>query len=132
MDYLSAVDWLLGSDEPAIRALTRRELLDQPGGETDEGIVAGPKVSALFSGQQPDGGFAGFTQIRRYRGTGRGPNDFLGVTRVPFGGGWASARWRLVSLVELGVPSGEPVPSRRRPTYWTRHLTRHGIVVGSP
>lgn len=108
MDHLSAVEWLLGSTEPAIRALTRRELLDEDGGEPDEAILAGPKVSALLAGQQVDGGFAGYTEVRRYRGTGRGPEDLLSVEVVPFGGHWASARWRLISLVELGIPTGDP------------------------
>ena len=45
----------------------------------------GPKVRALLAGQEEDGGFG----IHPY-------------------GKWNGAHWRLVSLVELGIPPGEP------------------------
>lgn len=78
-----AIDWLLASDEPAIRRLTRLDvLLESPGGES---ILDGDKVAALFAGQSEDGGFG----VHPYKK-------------------WMGAHWRLVSLVELGVPSGEP------------------------
>ena len=47
-------------------------------------VIEGPKVYTLLAGQQADGGFG--TRLRR----------------------WGGAHWRLVSLVELGVPAGEP------------------------
>jgi hypothetical protein len=48
-------------------------------------VLEGPKVRALLSGQRADGGFG------------------VGVYAK-----WGGAHWRLVSLVELGVPAGEP------------------------
>jgi len=71
-----AVDWLLASDEPAIRNLARRDLLDD---DATEDVLAGPIVRAL---------------LRDYGGH-------------PYQK-WAGAHWRLVSLVELGIPPGEP------------------------
>jgi hypothetical protein len=48
-------------------------------------MLDGPLVRALLSGQQEDGGFG----VHPYRK-------------------WTGAHWRLVSLVELGMPVGEP------------------------
>src|SRR5439155_10570124 len=48
-------------------------------------VLDGPWVRALFAGQQPDGGFGNHPYAK-----------------------WRGAHWRLVSLVELGVPPGEP------------------------
>jgi hypothetical protein len=81
----SAVDWLLASTEPAIRHLTRRDVLGEPKPEDGATILEGPKVRALLAGQRPDGGF--------------GVNPYSK---------WTGAHWRLVSLVELSVPAGEP------------------------
>jgi hypothetical protein len=85
----AALAWLLDSDEPAVRHLTRRDLLGDRDGEAAAadaaGILEGPKVRALLTGQQPDGGF------------GVGPYSK-----------WGGAHWRLVSLVELAAPAGEP------------------------
>jgi hypothetical protein len=78
----AATAWLLESDEPAVRALVRSELLRQPGGESREAILAGPKVRALLDGPGSDGGHP-------YRK-------------------WQGPHWRLVALVELGVPEGDP------------------------
>jgi hypothetical protein len=80
----AAVAWLLASDEPAIRVLTRRRLLGERIVEPDA-VMTGDKVRALLSGQQPDGGFG----VHPYRK-------------------WTGAHWRLVSLVELGAPSHDP------------------------
>ena len=85
----AALAWLLASDEPAVRYLARRDLL----GERDGGALAadaarrleGPKARALLAGQRPDGGFG----VRPYSK-------------------WTGAHWRLVSLVELAAPAGEP------------------------
>ncbi|MGH8893861.1 MAG: hypothetical protein ACRDWY_11240 [Actinomycetes bacterium] len=80
----SAVDWLLRSDEPGVRLQARHDLLDEPPAAQDRALD-GPRLSALLCGQQPDGGFG-----------------------VPPYTKWSGAHWRLVSLVELGVPAGEP------------------------
>ena len=78
-----AVEWLLASTEPAIRRLVRRDLLDD---ETDgEDVLSGRIVRALLNGQEPEGGFGGHAYNK-----------------------WVGAHWRLISLVELGVPPGEP------------------------
>ena len=84
MDQLSrsAVDWLLESDEPSIRQMTRRDILDRAGPAED--VLAGPIVRRLLSGQQLDGGFGNHPYSK-----------------------WTGAHWRLVSLVELEVPVGE-------------------------
>jgi hypothetical protein len=80
-----AIDWLLSSDEPSVRFLTRRDVLGERVEPDPEEILAGPKVTALLAGQQPNGGF----------------------TRHPYRK-WTGAHWRLVSLVELSAPPGEP------------------------
>ncbi len=77
------VEWLLTSTEPAVRMLTRRDVLGEAA--DDEDVLAGPWVRALLSGQEADGGFG----VHWYRK-------------------WTGAHWRLVQLVELGVPAGEP------------------------
>ena len=81
----SALDWLLDSDEPGIVFQARRDLLDEAEPAEAARVLEGPKVQALLAGQQADGGF--------------GVNVY---------GKWGGAHWRLVSLVELGVPAGEP------------------------
>jgi hypothetical protein len=84
------VEWLLSSEDPSIRFLTLTEVLGATSRSAAvraarDDILEGPKVSALFGGQRPDGGFG----IHPY-------------------GKWNGAHWRLVSLVELAVPPGEP------------------------
>jgi hypothetical protein len=79
------IRWLLDSPEPAIRRLARRELLGQRAREDQRHVLDGPLVRALLDGQQPDGGFGGHPYNK-----------------------WVGAHWRLVSLVELGIPPGEP------------------------
>lgn len=80
-----AIDWLLSSAEPAVRYLTRRDVLGEPLEPGADEILAGPKVGALLNGQVPDGGFGGHPYKK-----------------------WTGAHWRLVSLVELAAPPGEP------------------------
>src|SRR6185295_17883213 len=63
----------------------RRDLLDAGASSGDDDVLAGPLVRTLFAGQEADGGFG----CRPY-------------TK------WQGAHWRLVSLVELGVPAREP------------------------
>ena len=82
---LSAVDWLLDSDEPGIVGQAKRDLLDVADPPELGHVLEGPKVRTLLAGQQPDGGFGGHPYKK-----------------------WGGAHWRLVSLVELGVPAGEP------------------------
>jgi len=63
----AAVTWLLNCGEPAIRLMTRRDVL---GGQADEDagqVLAGAKVTALLSGQQPGGGF-GVHPYRKWTG----------------------------------------------------------------
>jgi hypothetical protein len=79
-----ALEWLLQSDEPGIVLQARRDLLGEEVNEGDASIRAGPLVSRLLQGQQADGGFG----VHPYQK-------------------WMGAHWRLVSLVELGVPAGE-------------------------
>jgi hypothetical protein len=76
----AAVEWLLTSDEPAVRYLTRRDVLGEDVRADDAEILRGPKVRALLSEQRP---------VHPYRK-------------------WYGAHWRLVSLVELAVPAREP------------------------
>lgn len=80
-----AVDWLLASDEPAVRLLARRDVLGEQVAVDRVPVLAGAKVTALLSGQRGDGGFG----VHPYRK-------------------WTGAHWRLVSLAELGVPAREP------------------------
>jgi hypothetical protein len=80
----AAVGWLLSSAEPAVRRLARRDLLGEETGPGDE-VLDGAMVRALLSGQGRDGGFG----VHPYRK-------------------WTGAHWRLVSLVEPGIPAGEP------------------------
>jgi hypothetical protein len=79
----TTLDGLLSHDDPAVRLLARRDLLDEP--VDPSGALTSPWVGALLDGQQPDGGFGGHPYRK-----------------------WGGAHWRLVSLVELGVPAGEP------------------------
>jgi hypothetical protein len=85
-----AVRWLLASGDPSLRYFTLTELLDRPAGDPEvqaarQAIAQGPIAQALLAGQQPDGGFG----VHPYQK-------------------WTGAHWRLVSLVELGIPAGEP------------------------
>jgi hypothetical protein len=76
-----AVAWLLRSREPAVRRLTRRDVL----GEAVEGAApAGPLVRGLLRGQRRDGGFGVHPYVK-----------------------WSGAHWRLVSLVELEAAADE-------------------------
>jgi hypothetical protein len=77
-----AVEWLVDSPEPAIRTLARTELLDEP---ADECMRQGSMLDALLGGDEP-----------------------REVLRVHPYTKWVGAHWRLVSLVELGVPAEDP------------------------
>ena len=78
------IGWLLSSTEPAIRRMTQRDLLDERPDDDEAAVLDGPLVRGLLAGQRADGGFGG------------GPYNK-----------WTGAHWRLVSLVELEIPSGE-------------------------
>src|SRR5436853_2955767 len=82
------VNWLLESDDPSIRYLTLTDILDIPSDAKEvlaakKQIPNGPIVKTLLSGQQAVGGFG----VHPYQK-------------------WTGAHWRLVSLVELGIPPG--------------------------
>src|SRR3712207_2519337 len=84
----AAIRWLLASDEPGIRYRTRTELLDEDPDDRDLAALAGtiaegPKCRALLQ----------FEDVPPYKK-------------------WSGAHWRLVSLVELGLPVGQPVADR--------------------
>jgi hypothetical protein len=103
-----AVDWLLHSEEPAIRRLTRRDVLGEPVDADASEIASGPMVSALLSGQRPDG------RLDR--------NPYRKYTGV---------HWRLISLAELGVPPSDPraAASAERVLAWMARGLRHAPVV---
>lgn len=77
-----AVEWLIESPEPAIRALACTELLDEPAGKR---LALGSMVDLLLGGDEPG-------EVL----------DAHPYTK------WVGAHWRLVSLVELGVPADDP------------------------
>src|SRR5712692_5704183 len=83
-----AVNWLLDSEDPSIRYLTLTDVLGEPSNSKEvraakKQIPNGPVVKTLLSGQRADGGFG----VHPYQK-------------------WTGAHWRLVSLVELGIPTG--------------------------
>jgi hypothetical protein len=85
-----SIQWLLRSSHAAVRWLTLTEVLDRPPDDADvraarAQILGDPWVSDLLAGQEQDGGFG----VHPYQK-------------------WTGAHWRLVSLVELGVPADEP------------------------
>ncbi len=86
----AAVQWLLRSEDPSVRYFTLTELLNTPESSavaeaTRKLIPRGARVRALLTGQQADGGFG----VHPYQK-------------------WTGAHWRLVSLVELGIPRRYP------------------------
>jgi hypothetical protein len=85
IDAAPAIEWLCMSEEPAVRYLTRRDVLGELVEPDPDAILAGPIVRALLAGQEPGGGFGGHPYRK-----------------------WIGAHWRLVSLVELVVPAGHP------------------------
>jgi len=74
-----AIEWLLASPEPAVAFLTRRDLLGEEAEPDAEEIRVGPVVRALLDAD---------TSAHPYKK-------------------WQGAHWRLVSLVELGIPCGD-------------------------
>ena len=82
---VSAVEWLLESDEPGVVFQAKRDLLGEDDSARGGAGAGGAEGAGVAVGQQADGGFG----VHAY-------------------GKWGGAHWRLVSLVELGVPAGEP------------------------
>ncbi len=83
-----AVAWLLKSRDPSVRFLTLTEVLEEAADSPEAAAVRkqipkGPRVRALLAGQESDGQFG----VHPYQK-------------------WTGGHWRLVSLVELGVPPG--------------------------
>lgn len=99
----AAIERLVASDESAIRVMARRDLLNEPAGDGADHILDGAKVRALFSEQQPDGGFGKYA-YRKYTGV----------------------HWRLVSLVEI-------IDARwldlRYPPYWHYDVLQSLLVL---
>ena len=84
------VERLLESENPSIRYFALKDLLDEPSNSTrlraeQAKISGGLFVRSLLSGQQADGGFGVHPYAK-----------------------WTGAHWRLVSLVELGIPTRHP------------------------
>ena len=121
------VRWLLQSMDPSVRYFALVDLVGESEGSrevraTKEEIPEGPRLRALLSGQRPDGGFG-----------------------VDWYKKWAGATWRLVSAVELGIPSNNPA-ARRGANYVLSHLPLrksdphrirgryrlHASVIGNP
>jgi hypothetical protein len=85
-----AISWLLGSKDPSVRLLTLTDVLDAPSRSREvrqarQAILSGPRVRRLLLGQRREGGFGVHPYTK-----------------------WTGAHWRLVSLVELGVPPRHP------------------------
>ena len=97
-----AIQWLLNSADPSIRYFTLVDLLDKTNRSREvkaarDQILEGPRVKALLAGQH----------IGQQKS-----KDSFGVHPGGFGvhpyKKWDGAHWRLVSLVELGIPVREP------------------------
>ena len=118
----AACDWLLESREPAVRGLAKRDLVDEA---RDEEVRTGVLMHGLLGGDHPD--------------------EML--VEHPYKK-WSGAHWRLVSLVELGVPideprlvpmvehvlawltpGGRPAPGGLIGGRWRRHASQEGNAV---
>ncbi len=97
-----AIHWLLDSTDPSVRYFTLTELLEATSHSHEAAaalnkILDGPRVKALIAGQHG------------------GPQKSKDSFAIHTGGygvhpykKWDGAHWRLVSLVELGIPAREP------------------------
>ena len=105
-----AVEWLLESEEPGVVFQAKRDLLAEPDPPEACRVLEGPMVRRLLAGQKPDGGFG----VHAY-------------------GKWGGAHWRLVSLVELGVPAGEPIHESfvtlHHPPFWHYDVLQALVVL---
>ncbi len=97
-----AIQFLLKSSDPSIRYFTLLDLLDKTNRSREvkaacDQILDGPRVKALLAGQH----------IGKQKS-----KDSYGIHPGGFGvhpyKKWDGAHWRLVSLVELGIPAREP------------------------
>lgn len=84
----TAVQWFLESKDPSVRYFTLTDVLEEPKDShrvmaEKKRVPKGSRVQALLTGQEMDGGFG----VHPYQK-------------------WTGAHWRLVSLVELGIPPG--------------------------
>jgi hypothetical protein len=98
------MDWLLTSSEPAVRVLARRFLLGEDAALTSTDLQRSPYVRALLHGQRADGGFGNHPYAK-----------------------WTGSFWRVIALVELGIPAGEPraVAALRHTLPWLAEPRRH-------
>ena len=92
----------------------RRDLLDEAVEEHDPAILDGAWMRSLFAGQEAGGGFGGHPYAK-----------------------WSGTHWRLVSMVELGVPAGEPRALRAAEVVlaWLTnpaHLRSMSVLQGRP
>jgi hypothetical protein len=81
------IRWLLEPEDPSVRYLTLIDLLGESARSPEArraaaAIPRAPLVRALLDGQKPDAGFGVHPYAK-----------------------WVGAHWRLVSLVELGIPA---------------------------
>jgi hypothetical protein len=112
-----AVEWLLSSADPSVRYLTLTEVLGSGARaravrEARDAIPEGPRVRALLAGQRPDGGFGVHPYAK-----------------------WTGSFWRMISLVELGIPAGHPgaVAAAKDALSWLespQHLRAIRVVDG--
>jgi hypothetical protein len=105
------VRWLLASKDPSVRYYTLTDILGLPTGHVEvvaarRQILKGSRLRALLRGHRTDGGFG-----------------------VDWYKKWGGAQWRLVSAVELGIPSENPV-ARRAAEYVLARIP--GMVRGPP
>lgn len=109
----AAVEWLLSSEEPAVRHATLTEVMGEDPASSRaqaarDGIVEGRLVRGLLAGQDGDGGFG----VHPYKK-------------------WTGAHWRLVSLVDLGIPTGHPgaVAAAEGVLRWLTGSSHRGRIV---
>jgi hypothetical protein len=97
---------LAADEDPAISALARRDLLGEPAAEAD--ALRSPLVRALLAGLED-----------------------RAVLERPYTK-WTGAHWRLVSLVELGIPAGHGPATRAADAvldHWARPDRLAGVLV---
>lgn len=91
------IPWLLGPDEPSVRTLALRDLLDRPADDPEvlaarRAIPDSPTVRAILAAQRPDG----------YWTTNEG-------TYFPK---YTTTHWQVILLAELGLGSEHPAVAR--------------------
>jgi hypothetical protein len=108
-----AIRFLLSSADPSVRLFTLTDVVGRSTRSAEartlrRAIPASPRIRALLSGQRPDGGFG----VHPYKK-------------------WDGAHWRLISLVELGLPRGHPQALRAadRVLAWLHGPSHRGGIV---